>query len=166
MKNIFYLLLVAVLAFSCIKEGGDGADLKAGDMIPDFQVTMNDGVEVSATYLREGVSVIVFFATVCPDCRRTLPELQKVYEEYFPKGVKFAFISRAEGADVVGKYWNDNGYVMPYSPQDDRDIYELFADSGIPRVYVCKGGVIKSVFSDNPVPTYKDVESVLDQLLN
>jgi thiol-disulfide isomerase/thioredoxin len=166
MKNIFYLLLVAVLAFSCIKEGGDGADLKAGDMIPDFQVTMNDGVEVSATYLREGVSVIVFFATVCPDCRRTLPELQKVYEEYFPKGVKFAFISRAEGADVVGKYWKDNGYVMPYSPQDDRDIYELFADSGIPRVYVCKGGVIKSVFSDNPVPTYKDAESVLDQLLN
>ena len=166
MKRIFHLLLIAVLAVSCIKEGGDGADLKAGDMIPDFQVTMSDGTEVSASYLREGVSVIVFFATVCPDCRRTMPELQKVYEEYFPKGVKFAFISRAEGAAVVGKYWKDNGYVMPYSPQEDRDIYELFANSGIPRVYVCKEGVIKSVFSDNPVPTYKDVDSVLEPLLN
>ena len=37
---------------------------------------------------------------------------------------------------------------MPYSAQSDRDIYELFARTRVPRVYICKDGQIKQIFTD------------------
>ena len=54
---------------------------------------------------------------------------------------------------------------LPFSAQPTRVIYNLFAESRIPRVYICKDGVIKAIFTDNPNPTYDDMDSVLKELL-
>ena len=162
MKNrIVVLLMLAGLFYSCIKEKQTGTDLATGDRIPDFAVTMNDGTTVSGAQLREGVSCIVFFTTLCPDCQQTLPHLQRIYDEYQPQGVKFALISREEGAESVQKYWDSKGYTMPFSAQEDRRIYELFAASRVPRVYICSDGIIKSVFTDSPTPSYEDLSAAI-----
>ena len=162
MKNrIVVLLMLAGLFCSCIKEKQAGADLAAGDRIPDFAVTMNDGTTVTGAQLREGVCCIVFFTTLCPDCQQTLPHLQRIYDEYQPQGVKFALISREEGAESVRNYWDSKGYTMPYSAQTDRRIYELFAASRVPRVYICRDGIIKSVFTDSPTPSYEDLAAAI-----
>ena len=57
---------------------------------------------------------------------------------------------------------------MPYSAQSDRNVYSLFAQSRIPRVYICsKGGKIEAVFTDEPdTPSYDDMAEVLsDELI-
>lgn len=157
------LLAFAIcLSSSCIKEKQTGADLVTGDRIPDFTVTMNDGTTVSGAQFREGVSCIVFFTTLCPDCQQTLPHLQRIYDEFLPQGVKFALISREEGAESIQKYWASKGYTMPFSAQTDRDIYELFAATRVPRVYICRDGIIKSIFTDSPVPSYEDLAAAID----
>ena len=162
MKNrIVVLLMLAGLFCGCIKEKQAGADLATGDRIPDFTVTMNDGTTISGAQLREGVCCIVFFTTRCPDCQQTLPHLQRIYDEYLPQGVKFALISREEGAESIQKYWTSKGYTMPFSAQTDRYIYELFAASRVPRVYICSDGIIKSIFTDSPVPSYEDLAAAI-----
>ncbi len=162
MKNrIVILLILAGVFCSCIKEKQTGADLATGDRIPDFTVTMNDGMTVSGAQLREGISCIVFFTTLCPDCQQTLPHLQRIYDEYLPQGVKFALISREEGAESVQNYWDSKGYTMPYSAQEDRRIYELFAETRVPRVYICCDGIIKTIFTDSPTPSYEDMKTAL-----
>ena len=163
MKNLLPYLLSAFCLLSCIKEKQTGADLAIGDPIPDFSAVMNDGSIVTGAGLQEGVSCIVFFTTLCPDCRQTLPHLQRIYEEYAPKGVKFALISREEGAGSIRSHWAENGYTMPYSAQDDRRIYELFAATRVPRVYICRDGIIRSVFTDSPTPCYEDLASALEE---
>ena len=156
------LLAFAIcLSSSCIKEKQTGADLVTGDRIPDFTVTMNDGTTVSGAQFREGISCIVFFTTLCPDCQQTLPHLQRIYDEFQPQGVKFALISREEGAESIQKYWTSKGYTMPFSAQTDRDIYELFAATRVPRVYICCEGIIKSVFTDSPTPSYEDLAAAI-----
>ena len=56
-------------------------------------------------------------------------------------------ISRAEDEDAVAAYWKDNGLQIPYSAQNDRRIYELFASSIIPRIYfVSAQGIVTRVF--------------------
>ena len=156
---------MAVLCTSCIKDRERGADLEVGDIIPDFTVTMNDGSVLNSELLRSGVSCIMFFTTQCSDCRETLPYMQRLYDEYLPQGVTFALISRAEADDTIASHWASEGLTMPYSAQKYRVIYELFASSRIPRVYICKDGVIRAIFTDTPEnPIYEDMKAVIDEL--
>lgn len=166
LKGLFSALCAAFLLCSCINDDPEkAADLKVGDSIPDFTVQMNDGTTVTARQLRNGLSLIMFFHTSCPDCAATLPEVEKVYKEYGQQGVRFALISREEAGETVARFWNDKGLSMNYSAQTTREIYNLFAGSRIPRVYICSDGVIKAIFTDNPNPTYEDMSSVLSELI-
>ena len=165
MKRVLHILLLVLSLSSCIKEKQKGADLGVGDIIPDFTVTMNDGSQVTGVMLREGVSVIVFFTTQCPDCRQTLPHIQRLYEEYAGKGVRFALISREDTQSNISAYWEGNLFTMPYSAQEDRKVYEQFAKTRVPRVYLTKEGLIKSIFTDSPVPDYETLYESLNSLL-
>ena len=166
LNRILKLFVLSVLLASCIKERQTGADLAAGDRIPDFTVVMNDGTKVSGSLLRQGVSVIVFFTTQCPDCQETLPHIQQLYDEYASKDVRFALISREDTEDNILSFWKDKGFTMPFSAQANRRIYELFARSRVPRVYICRDGVIKYIFTDKPsIPTYELLSASLEEVL-
>ena len=55
---------------------------------------------------------------------------------------------------------------MPYSAQKDRNIYELFAVSRIPRIYISdENGTVRYIFTDDPVPSYDDLKSSLESLI-
>lgn len=156
------MIVMALIIGSCIKEKQTGAELVVGDRIPEFTVTLDSGVSVSGTDLSQGVSCIVFFHTTCPDCRKALPILQEVYEQYCSKDVKFLLISREELAESIELFWTENSLTMPYSAQKDRSVYEKFAKTRIPRLYICKEGIITRIFTDNPVPTYEDIKKELE----
>lgn len=165
MKRIIIIAAIALLC-GCIKEKQTAVDLKAGDSIPDFRVEMNDGSIVTDEDLKGQTSVIMFFHTSCPDCQQALPAVQRIYDEYNSKGVKFALISREEAEGSIQGFWSENGLEMPYSAQSSRDIYNLFATSRIPRIYISdENGIVRYIFTDNPVPTYSDLKSALDNLI-
>ena len=165
MKKIVLMIMMATVLSSCIKDRQTGDDLVIGSHIPDFTISNNDGSMVSGESLRDGVSCIVFFYTGCPDCQKTLPAVQKIYDEYSVRGVSFALISREETEDTISPYWQSNGYTMPYSAQSDRRVYELFARTRVPRVYICKEGIIKHIFTDMPAPpSYEDIKTAIEEL--
>ena len=183
-------VLVAVCLTSCIKDRiPQGADLEAGDRLPEFSVTMDDGSTISTADMLGGISCIVFFHTGCPDCQKTLPLVQELYDRYGVTGqisgnatngktdndmssemaqnpVRFLCISREEGAEPIAGYWAANGYTLPYSPQEGREIYNLFATFAVPRIYISdRDGIIRSIFTDNPVPTLEELEAAILALL-
>ena len=150
----------------CIKEKQTGADLKVGDILPDFEVVMNDGSVVTDEILKKKVSVVMFFHTTCPDCQQALPIMQNIYDEYASKGVVFALISREEGSEDVADYFNENGLKMPFSAQNDRKVYGLFAKTRIPRIYINdRDGIIRYIYTDDPVPSYDDLKSSVESLI-
>ena len=166
MKRILGVIVAVLSLAGCINEKIDGADLKVGDMIPEFSVIMNDGTSVSNQSLIGNVSFIMFFHTTCPDCQQTLPIVQEIYNKYTQKGVRFALISRDEGSEEIDSYWTEQSYNMPYSAQKDRKVYNKFASSRIPRLYICdKDGIIRYIFTDDPIPTYDDLMSSLELLI-
>ena len=166
MKRILSLIAVLTVCAGCIKEKQTGADLKAGDGLPDFEVVMNDGTVVSDDILKETVSVVMFFHTSCPDCQQVLPQMQKIYDEFASESVNIALISREEPKMSIDVFWMEKGLKMPYSAQNDRTVYELFAKERIPRVYICeKGGIIRYVFTDNPNPSYTNLKTSLESLI-
>ena len=159
-------MAVLTVLSGCIKEKQTGADLKVGDRLPDFEVVMDDGTVVTDDILSETVSVVMFFHTSCPDCRQVLPQMQKVYDEYASAGVRIVLISREDPKESVESFWLENGLKMPYSAQNDRKIYEKFAATRIPRVYVNeKGGIIRYVFTDDPNPSYDEICTALENVI-
>ncbi|MDE5554516.1 MAG: TlpA family protein disulfide reductase, partial [Muribaculaceae bacterium] len=113
----------------------DSWSIANGSKLPEFQVTTSDGTVFSSSDLSDNVAVIVFFNTDCIDCRKELPEMQKAYEQTYTSIVWIA-IGREQDKDKAAHFWEDNKLTIPYAPQSDRKIYNLFASKGIPRVYI------------------------------
>lgn len=160
--RLFPAFLSLALLSSCVRENGKNADgLVPGDSLPEFQAVMNDGSTVYVPAdLKGRVSCIVFFNTGCGDCQKELPVIQRLADEL--TDVAFLLVSRAEEEASIAAWWSANGLAIPYSPQPDRKIYELFASSVIPRIYISdKKARIVAAFSDNPLPTYDSLKSLL-----
>jgi len=161
---VFFLCIFLSACITEDEEMESGNNLKVGDRIPSFSVVMNDGSRVEDEDLLGEVSLIVFFNTACKDCQQELPVIQRFYEA-FPQ-YPLLCISREEGEASVSAYWQKQEFTMPYSAQQDRKIYQLFASHTIPRIYVVdEEGIIRAVFTDNPLASYEDlVQAVEGQL--
>ncbi len=165
MKKFLAAISAAMLLVSCIREGRPGSEIAPGDRLPDFVVEMNDGSLVSTASLEGSVSLIVFFNTGCPDCREELPVIQRIYDD-FGAEVRTVCISREQGSAGIEAYWRENGLTLPYSAQEDRAVYELFAGSGVPRVYVSSPDlVVRKVYDDDPIAGYDDLAADMEGLL-
>ena len=166
-KFIYVIIAFAIAAAGCgiIDDTKTKGDVKVGDTLPNFAVRLSDGSTVTNADLMGEINVIVFFTVTCPDCQATLPELQKIYDTYSSR-VNMLLISRSEGPDVVGPYWKKNGFTMPYSAQEDRSVYEIFAKTIIPRVYICsRDNIVKFIHTDSPNPTFDEMSEEIRTIL-
>ena len=138
--------------------------VKVGDRIPAFSVEMVDNGQrsVFSSEQLSGPTMIVFFHTGCSDCQRELPLVEAWYQsqqvgadasqrqnqpearlrlsesgfDYWTNCNVLA-IAREESAETIKAFWQEHSLTLPYSPQSDRSIYNLFATKYIPRAYLC-----------------------------
>jgi len=57
-----------------------------GRPLPDFSLRTLDGGQMSRSDLAGKPALIVIWLTGCPDCRRTLPNIVRLFEEYGGRG--------------------------------------------------------------------------------
>ena len=91
----------------------------------------------------------MFFTTACGDSRRELTKMEEFYriiegDDEF----EILCISRAEGEKEVKDYWEKNGFTIPVAAVADRSIYNKFAQSGVPRLYITQDCEIKEIYSE------------------
>ncbi|MDE6258676.1 MAG: TlpA family protein disulfide reductase [Muribaculaceae bacterium] len=157
--SLFSLLFIFLS--SCINDDEpEVTSLAPGDSCPEFTIEINDGEILSSSDLKGRESVIVFFNTGCGDCRRELPEIQKAYDEIQKRNLDIPIIciSREEDKESVERFWEANSLTLPYSAQTDRRVYNLFASSVIPRIYILSPQqIITRCWSDNPLPTAEEI---------
>lgn len=149
--------VMCVLMSGCIKdELPEEHSLQPGDRVPEFSVTMSDGSTFRSSELQGKRGMIVFFNTECSDCRRELPKIQQAYDRVkdnpdYPD-YKVVCIAREEGEAEIAAYWRENGLTLPYSPQSDRAVYNLFATVSIPRVYITNPDLVIDAVYDDTTP--------------
>ncbi len=147
MKKFFYILLIATLS-SCLNESGEDNGIKnyvvEGDAVPSFSVTKGDGTGATEFQSSQFVgkrSVIVFFNSECPDCKREMPKVHAAWEELQDE-VEFIAVSRGEKAPDVAAYWTleegtkSSFAPMPYYLDLNKVAFNKFANSYVPRIYL------------------------------
>ena len=146
--------VMCVLMSGCIKdELPEEHSLQLGDRVPAFSVTTSAGATSHSSELQGKRGMIVFFNTECPDCRRELPKVQQAYDRVKDDpDYKVICIAREEGEAEIAAYWRENGLTLPYSPQSDRAVYNLFATVSIPRVYITNPDLVIDAVYDDTTP--------------
>ncbi len=139
-----------------------------GKKIPQFSVKMSDKSTFSSQFLSGHRAIVVFFYSACGDCHRYLPRLNRFYEglRADPEGefrdVRLICISRADRADRIAQYWADAHFSLPYAPESDRRVYDLFGAHRVPTTYVFDAqGVCVATYGDSNAPDESELRNAL-----
>lgn len=85
--------------------------------------------------LRGNVVLVNFWATWCPPCRKEMPDLEKLYERFGPRGLVLLGISDEEAAKV-GPFIRERKVTFPVLLDPGRKVNEMFVVEGIPKSFV------------------------------
>lgn len=84
-----------------------------GSTAPDFSLSTPQGKRIRLSSLRGKYTVIDFQASWCPDCRRDIPEMKRIYSEFHPLGVEFIGVSFDTDRAAWSKMIKDSDIAWP-----------------------------------------------------
>ena len=109
----------------------DGGPPLIGQPAPDFALRDLDGAVVKLSDLRGKVVWINFWATWCRPCKKELPDIQALSDEY-PNDLAVLAINWGEGADDARAYFEDNGLAMRVLLDRNGGVFDQYRLQGLP----------------------------------
>lgn len=167
MKSLLLFISALLLATSAYSQD-EFTLVKKGEAAPDFSFETAPGKTQKLSDLKGKVVWINFFATWCPPCRKELPHLQKeVYDKYVEtEDFVLIILGREHSWEEINTFKEEQGFNMPFYPDPERKIFNLYAKQNIPRNFVIdKTGkvVVSSIgFKEDD---FKSIKEKVAQLL-
>ncbi len=140
MKRLIIPMLAAMFLMTACVTGGPGGGevenyVEVGDNLPAFTVSGPDGTFTSPFDFEGKLSVLILFNTTCPDCAREMPKVHALWEKIRGEGSRqVVAIARSQTAEEVAADWQYGE--MAYYTDPDRAVFDKFANSTIPRIYI------------------------------
>ncbi len=101
----------------------------------DFTLTDLEGKTWSLQALHGKVVLVNFWATWCPPCRKEMPDLDKLYQEFKDQGLLILAISDEE-ISKVQPFIAEHHYTYPILLDPGSKVHKLFVVEGIPKSFV------------------------------
>ena len=115
--------------------------LKPGTPAPDFQLPTPDGKTVNFSEFAKGKYVVIdFWASWCPDCRKDLPEIIRLYNNFHKDGVEFLGVSfdtdKEKWTDYIAKSGVPYKQVSELKRMNQSDVAKAYGVRWIPSIYL------------------------------
>jgi len=115
----------------------------------DWSLTNQKGEQVTLSDSQGKPTLLIFWATWCPYCKKLLPGIEELHEKYESKGLKVIAVNIREDWEPK-TYWKNFGYQFDTVLEGDEvaKIYGVTATPGI--VFIAPSGRVLGVqsFSD------------------
>lgn len=148
MKSKFLLFILFALAATAANAqfGQKDADekyavdlLKPGTEMPDFKLKDINGKTQKLSKLAKGkYRVIDFWASWCPDCRKDIPNVKRMYQNFSSKGVEFIGVSfddnEEQWKNACEKYGLEYTQLSELKRMRDSDVAKSFGVKWIPSM--------------------------------
>ncbi len=160
--GILTFLVFSFSIFGCQEEVG------AGPMAPDFSLKDMSGNEVSLKQFRGKVVLLDFWATWCPPCRTSIPDLVELYDKYKKKGFVVLGISMDSPLRVNDERLKHFGKILKINYpilRHNLDVVENYFGKkarSLPTMYVIdRKGRVRDVFEGHdPEALKKSLEGL------
>ncbi len=153
-------LLAATPPFSFGRGEAEKGKDSLRDVLQSLLLPDLDGNNVSiGSFLGEGPVVLDFWATWCKPCLLAMPELQELYAELAPRGLRVVGINEdgPRNATKVRPFLQTNGYTFPVLLDLNREAQRRLHAIALPTTLVLDkdGVVLHSSFGYRPGETAK-----------
>ncbi len=139
MRIYIRYLLIFVFLFALISCSSNSEPVApvVGGKAPDFTLRDINGKTVSLRDLRGKVVLLEFWATWCPPCRRSIPEMEALSRKFFNRDVVLVGVN-VDGGDSYEAVKNFvSQYNMTYTVLvDNGDASRKYQVSSIPAIYL------------------------------
>ncbi len=142
---LLFILIGIFVVLGCEKKNPPPP--KLGDLAPPFILKDLDGKKVSLDDFKGKVVLIDFWATWCPPCKESVPDLNSLYEKYKNNGVVILGLSVDAGGPNIVKAFKE-AYKMSYPIlMADESITRKYGVRGIPSLFILdKDGRVQQNF--------------------
>jgi cytochrome c biogenesis protein CcmG, thiol:disulfide interchange protein DsbE len=153
MRSAFQLCLVVLVAGVVVIALQAHADSELGKPAPALVVDELNGNKFDLAAEHGKVTIVNFWATWCPPCRKEMPALDAFYRRYHSQGLEMIGLSadrphdRSEVAKVM------QSYSYPAAMLDDAKSDGFSDPSALPVTYVVDAqGVVRAKFTPDEKP--------------
>ncbi len=110
------LLLLGLLVYFWFRPPAWVSDTEPA--LPPLRFDLLDGRRVTLEELRGKVVLVNFWATWCPYCRHEMPDMQRFYDGWHPRGFEIIALSQDDDAQSVRAFMAEKGYRFPAGMAD------------------------------------------------
>ncbi len=150
MKNIRLTILLGlfITTISCLQAQIADLDekyaaelLKPSTPAPDFQLQTPDGKTLKFSDFAKGKYVVIdFWASWCPDCRKDLPEVIRMYNKWHEMGVEFLGVSfdtdKQKWTDYIAQSGIPYPQVSELKRMNQSEVAKAYGVRWIPSLYL------------------------------
>ncbi len=138
------LLFLTPSVFALCAVVAHAGDLQIGQTAPKLDTELADGKILPSRHLEDKVVLQYFWATWCPICRGELPQLQRLYEVYRPRGFEIVAQSLDDDPSSVMEFWRKGGYSFPLAMRSEETRNGFGAIKGTPTlILIDRRGMVR-----------------------
>lgn len=167
-RGLATALLLSGALLGCGEESlGAANEGPIGRAVPDFKVPpVKAGGDVSLSSQKGSPVVLYFWATWCGPCRQFAPVLDKLTEEFEPKGAKFMAISTDDELKTVQTFEAEHPHKSPVYWDRNHEVQALLGVGSLPSIMVVdKAGKVAFMTSGVNESTGDEIAAVLTKEL-
>lgn len=143
---------------------GDGvrsfAPLEAGDAAPLYSGVTLAGDSVAIGGESNVVTLLNVWATWCVPCRKEMPDLEEIYQEFGSRGFQIIAVSIDQaGPERVQSFIDEVATTFPIVHDPQGRVEELYPSIGLPNTYLIdrSGTVIQAWLGPLPVAQAREL---------
>ena len=136
------------------------APLEVGDAAPAYAGLTLSGDSIAIGGTSGGVTLLNVWATWCVPCRKEMPDLEEIYQEFGGHGLEIVAVSVDQaGSDRVQSFIDEVGTTFPIVHDQTGSIEELYPSIGLPNTYLIDrdGKLIQSWLGPLPVSQAREL---------
>lgn len=121
--------------------------IEVGDTAPDvFLFPAPNGVSAMLSDFRGKVVMLNFWASWCGPCRKEMPSMERMWQDYEDKGFVIVAVSVGESPDAVRNFVDELGLTFPIYLDPSKSAYAKYNKTGgIPQTYIIdREGIIRA----------------------
>lgn len=139
----FVLVLLGLLGFKLLSQGGNGSVKLPFTDPPAFSLNLFDSytwegkVKISPIEVKsQGRPLVInFWASWCIPCQNEAPLLEKLSEEYKPKGIVWLGVDYQDGKENALAFLKRFGITYPNGPDTSGEISIAYGTTGVPETW-------------------------------